>query len=90
MDSDEMLTESLPDIIINEADGLPNIHPNYIDFDMHTTQHKISGDDTRTLDDLIHDEDLPTSLIVTNIDTSVFHNDDAKVSSLCVVMPRFK
>lgn len=66
-------------IIINAVDGLPNVHPNYNELELQTSETKNSTDGSRTLDELIHDEDLPTSLIVTNIDSSVFHNEEAKV-----------
>lgn len=69
VDSDE------GEMIINEIDGLPNLHPNYNDFDFNerTTVER------RTMFELIHDEDLPTSVIVTNLDNSIFKSDDLKV-----------
>lgn len=66
-------------IIINAVDGLPNVHPNYNELELQTSETKNSSDDSRTLDELIHDEDLPTSLIVTNLDSSVFNSEEAKV-----------
>lgn len=63
------------EIIINEVDGLPSLHDSGysdvrgIDFD----------DSNISFDELINDEDLPTSLIVTSIDTSVFHDEELKV-----------
>lgn len=62
------------EIIINEVDGLPSLHDSGysdvrgIDFD----------DSNISFDELINDEDLPTSLIVTSIDTSVFHDEELK------------
>lgn len=55
------------DIIINDQDGLPNIHPNLKqDTDMET----IEADDQL--------DDLPSSLIVTNIHDSVFVDSEQK------------
>ncbi|XP_065169770.1 protein sarah [Atheta coriaria] len=66
-DCDELKDE---DIIINDQDGLPNIHPN------------LKGDpmDTEGLENEAEDEfdDLPSSLIVTNIHDSVFVQPDKK------------
>lgn len=51
------------DIIINDQDGLPNVHPNLLaEADIDSPEH--ASDDEF--------EDLPTSLIVTNIHDSVF------------------
>ena len=51
------------DIIINDQDGLPNVHPNLLaEADMDSPEH-VTDDEF---------EDLPTSLIVTNIHDSVF------------------
>ncbi|KAG8320126.1 regulator of calcineurin 2 [Homalodisca vitripennis] len=69
VDSDE------GEMIINEIDGLPNLHPNYNDLELN---QQTSRHETRTIDDLIHDEDLPTSIIVTNLDNAVFKNDELK------------
>ena len=82
MESDEMFPSEDGNIIINAVDGLPNVHPNYNELELQTTETKNSSEGSRTLDELIHDEDLPTSLIVTNLDSSVFHNEEAKVCSL--------
>jgi len=80
MESDEVFTVDQSDIIINEADGLPNVHPNLSELDVQNSNDtKTNGEGAQTLDDLIHDNDLPTSLIVTNIDKTVFQNDEAKV-----------
>lgn len=49
------------DIIINDQDGLPNVHPNLL---AETEVDSPESDDEF--------EDLPTSLIVTNIHKSVF------------------
>lgn len=55
------------DIIINDQDGLPNIHPNLKqDADMETSE----AED--------HLDDLPCSLIVTNIHDSVFVDNEQK------------
>lgn len=51
------------DIIINDQDGLPNVHPNLL------AEAEIVSPDHHTDDEF---EDLPTSLIVTNIHDSVF------------------
>lgn len=51
-------------IIINEKDGLPNVHPNLLN------EAEINSPDASE-DEF---EDLPTSLIVTNIHDSVFVN----------------
>ncbi|KAB0802519.1 hypothetical protein PPYR_04705 [Photinus pyralis] len=57
------------DIIINDQDGLPNVHPNLL------AEATVDSPD-RTTDDEF--EDLPTSLIVTNIHDDVFINPDRK------------
>uniref|UniRef100_A0A1B6EC88 RRM domain-containing protein n=2 Tax=Clastoptera arizonana TaxID=38151 RepID=A0A1B6EC88_9HEMI len=70
VDSDE------GEMIINEVDGLPNMHPNYEGLELNrgiNTRHE-----ARTIEDLINDEDLPTSLIVTNLDISLFKNEELK------------
>lgn len=80
MDSDEMFTNEEHNIIINAVDGLPNLHPNYNEFKIEKSESKApAGEGTHSLEEIIHDEDLPTSLIVTNIDNSVFQNEEAKV-----------
>lgn len=79
MESDEVFHNEENDIIINAVDGLPNVHPNYNELELERSDLKTATDGSRTLDELIHDEDLPTSLIVTNIDSSVFHSEEAKV-----------
>lgn len=56
-------------IIINERDGLPNVHPNLEE--THGDPHSGEHSDNEL-------EDLPTSLIVTNIHDNVFTNDDKK------------
>lgn len=53
------------DIIINDQDGLPNVHPNLLN------EAEINSPDQASDDEF---EDLPTSLIVTNIHDSVFVN----------------
>lgn len=72
VDSDE------GEMIINEVDGLPNLHPNYNELDLNVANTQ--KDIPKTIDDLVNDEDLPTSLIVTNLDTLLFKKDDLKVS----------
>lgn len=51
------------DIIINDQDGLPNVHPNLI------PEADPDSPANETDDEF---DDLPTSLIVTNIHDSVF------------------
>lgn len=70
------------EMIINEMDGLPNMHPNYTDLQLneHTSQHE-----DRSYEDLISDEDLPTSIIVTNLDNALFKNDELKVRSKIIL-----
>ncbi|KAJ8882666.1 hypothetical protein PR048_014478 [Dryococelus australis] len=78
VDSDEAMSND-NDIIINEVDGLPNVHPNYIELELQReAPHRDCDGSPRTLDELIHDEDLPTSLIVTNLDSSVFKDEEKK------------
>lgn len=74
---DEELEES-ENIIINEVDGLPNLHPNYQQLELEFDIEK-NRSDTRSIEDLVRDEDLPTSVIVTNVDPRVFKNDELKV-----------
>lgn len=74
---DEELEES-ENIIINEVDGLPNLHPNYQQLELEFDIEK-SRSDTRSIEDLVRDEDLPTSVIVTNVDPRVFKSDELKV-----------
>lgn len=73
--------EETENIIINEVDGLPNLHPNYqqlgLEFDIQKDHNDLS---TRSVEDLVHDEDLPTSVIVTNVDPRVFKSDELKVT----------
>jgi len=78
VDSDEPMSNDENDIIINEVDGLPNVHPNYIELELQHDAPRQNSDGAHTLDELIHD-DLPTSLIVTNLDGSVFKNEGKKV-----------
>ncbi|XP_006618288.1 protein sarah [Apis laboriosa] len=73
---DEELEES-ENIIINEVDGLPNLHPNYQQLELEFDIEK-SRSDTRSIEDLVRDEDLPTSVIVTNVDPRVFKSDELK------------
>lgn len=61
------------EIIINEIDGLPSL----LD-EKNSDLYKAVASEQSSLDDL-NDEDLPTSLIVTNIDPAIFKDDDLKV-----------
>ena len=81
VDSDEPMSkdENIIIIIINEVDGLPNVHPNYIELELQHDAPRQTSDGARTMDELINDEDLPTSLIVTNLDGCVFKNEEKKV-----------
>ena len=60
------------DIIINDQDGLPNIHPNLL-------PETDAGNSSNEAEDEF--DDLPSSLIVTNIHDSVFTNS-GKLPSL--------
>lgn len=72
MAGEESASAMEADIIINAADGLPNMHPNLEQLQL--------SDGPRGPDDVdIHDDDLPTSLIVTNLNSVVFKSDDEKV-----------
>lgn len=88
VDSDEPMSNDENDIIINEVDGLPNVHPNYIELELHRDASRQNSEGARTMDELIHDEDLPTSLIVTNLDNSIFKNEEKKV--MCPIVTVFK
>lgn len=61
------------EIIINEIDGLPSL----LD-EKNSDLYKAVASEQSSLDDL-NDEDLPTSLIVTNIDPAIFKDNDLKV-----------
>lgn len=61
------------EIIVNEVDGLPSLLDQ-----TNSNLCKAVASEQSSLDDL-NDEDLPTSLIVTNIDPAIFKNDDLKV-----------
>ncbi|XP_066586981.1 protein sarah [Prorops nasuta] len=66
-------------IIINEVDGLPNLHPNYEELELHLNRDgNRDNQNSKTIEELISDEDLPTSVIVTNIDPRVFKCDELK------------
>lgn len=56
------------DVFINAEDGMPNIHPNMVDFEQESAAH----DEVNDLDD------LPKSVIVTNIHSSVFNDEILK------------
>lgn len=73
-----MEEEDSENIIINEVDGLPNLHPNYEQLELELEREKYDTS-LRSIDELVHDEDLPTSVIVTNVDPRVFKDDDLKV-----------
>lgn len=62
------------DIIINDQDGLPNVHPNLLN------EAEINSPDNGSDDEF---EDLPMSLIVTNIHDSVFVNAGKFFLSQC-------
>ncbi|XP_016839547.1 protein sarah [Nasonia vitripennis] len=75
-------SEDSENIIINEVDGLPNVHPNFEQLELNCEKNDDRSNEdvsSRTLEDLIHDEDLPTSVIVTNVDPRVFKSDEFKV-----------
>lgn len=61
------------EIIVNEIDGLPSL----LD-EKNSDLYRAVASEQSSLDDL-NDEDLPTSLIVTNIDPAIFKDDDLKV-----------
>lgn len=67
MENSDSLDE---DIIINDQDGLPNIHPNLLNENEVDTPQEQPNEDSF--------DDLPSSLIVTNIQDSVFANQDKK------------
>lgn len=64
------------EIIVNEIDGLPSL------LDDKNDLYKAITSEQSSLEDL-NDEDLPTSLIVTNIDPAIFKDDDLKVCLFC-------
>ncbi|XP_032673284.1 protein sarah [Odontomachus brunneus] len=71
--------EDTENIIINEVDGLPNLHPNFEQLELEFDRERHIGDTSiRSIDELVHDEDLPTSVIVTNVDPRVFKGDELK------------
>jgi calcipressin-2 len=55
---------------VNEVDGLPNDHPALPNYDDEDKNDELNPDDSF--------DDLPTSLIVTNIHSSVFVSDNLK------------
>lgn len=65
------------EIIVNEVDGLPSLLDDKNDLFKAVTSEQSSLDD-------LNDEDLPTSLIVTNVDPAIFKDDDLKVVSYCL------
>lgn len=56
------------DVYINAEDGMPNIHPNIVNF-----EH-----DSDTNDEVDDFDDLPKSVIVTNIHSNIFSDDQLK------------
>ncbi|XP_033210756.1 protein sarah isoform X2 [Belonocnema kinseyi] len=73
-------------MIINEVDGLPSMHSNYSQLDIEFEEGESCKDlNARTLDELVHDEDLPMSIILTNIDPLVFTCEELKadIEKLC-------
>ncbi|XP_073995609.1 RRM_RCAN_like domain containing protein Sra [Rhodnius prolixus] len=64
------------EMIINEVDGLPNLHPNYNEIDLN--QYNSQRNTSCNIEELVNDEDLPTSLIVTNLDNILFKSDELK------------
>lgn len=77
--------EDPENIIINEVDGLPKLHPNYEQLKKSEDGRDIDDTDIRSIDELVQDEDLPTSVIVTNVDPRVFKGDDLKViNDICI------
>ncbi|XP_043280102.1 protein sarah [Venturia canescens] len=72
-------TDEPENMIINEIDGLPNVHPKYeqLDLELESKRDGIKRE-PGTLDDIVNDEDLPTSVIVTNLDPRVFKSDEIK------------
>lgn len=78
--SEQESVESTENIIINEVDGLPNLHPNYQQLELELQAERGRGDtNIRTIDELVRDEDLPTSVIVTNVDPRVFKDPQIMV-----------
>jgi hypothetical protein len=76
MAGEESASAMEADIIINAADGLPNMHPNF-------EQLQLVDGNLRGPDGVdIHDDDLPNSLIVTNLNSVVFKSDDEKVEQI--------
>ncbi|KAK0084674.1 hypothetical protein PV325_006584 [Microctonus aethiopoides] len=71
--------EGIENIIINKVDGLPNLHPNYQQLDLDSDDERDrTNTNIRTTDELVNDEDLPTSVIVTNLDPRVFKCEKLK------------
>lgn len=70
IDVDEALDEE--NMIINETDGLPSL--NHYKSETEYAQSR----EPSTVEELLNDEDLPTSLIVTNLSSDVFKSDTLK------------
>jgi hypothetical protein len=78
MAGEESASAMEADIIINAADGLPNMHPNF-------EQLQLVDGNLRGPDGVdIHDDELPNS-IVTNLNSVVFKSDDEKVEQTSMV-----
>ncbi|XP_065225452.1 protein sarah [Planococcus citri] len=77
MDEGKMIVDDCDegDIIINEVDGLPGLHETTYNADFESILENM---DSETYEQLINDEDLPTSLIVTNVNSALFNSDDLK------------
>lgn len=83
-------SDNSENIIINEIDGLPNLHPNFEQLNLNCTKNQNPEDlSSRTLEDLIRDEDLPMSVIVTNVDPRVFKSDELKVIQILLYLNNF-
>lgn len=67
-------------IFINEADGLSNEHPSLPEHDSDNERGGAGGGDDGDGGDIDSDsfDDLPSSIIVTNIHADVFANDDLR------------
>ncbi|CAK1555141.1 unnamed protein product [Leptosia nina] len=65
-DDDETFQED--EVYINPEDGMPNVHPNIADIEQ----------DSDTHDELSEFDDLPKSVIVTNIHSDVFSDEKLK------------
>ncbi|EZA59731.1 hypothetical protein X777_16305 [Ooceraea biroi] len=48
--------EDSENIIINEVDGLPNLHPNYEQLQLEFEREKHDNANIRSIDELVHDD----------------------------------